>query len=53
MISAFKSPRTMMLFQKQTRWCVINITEGQFSTQVEIWVAPTISADGMEMGLQK
>lgn len=53
MISAFKSPRTMMLFQKQTRWCVINITEGQLSTQVEIWVAPTISAESMEMGLQK
>lgn len=53
MISAFKSPRTMMLFQKQTRWCVINITEGQLSTEVEIWVAPTISADNMEMGLQK
>jgi len=40
-ISSFKSPRTIMLFQKENRWCVINITERQFSTHVEIWVAPT------------
>ena len=42
LISAFKSPRTVMLFQKQNRWCVINITDGDFSTDVEIWVAPSI-----------
>ncbi len=41
-ISSFKSPRTIMLFQKEDRWCVINITERQFTTHVEIWVAPTI-----------
>lgn len=41
-ISAFKAPRTMMLFKKQTRWCVISITESQFNTNVEIWVAPTV-----------
>ena len=40
-VSSFKSPRTIMLFQKENRWCVINITERQFSTHVEIWVAPT------------
>lgn len=43
LISAFKSPRTVMLFQKQNRWCVINITDGDFSTDVEIWVAPSIT----------
>jgi len=51
LISAFKSPRTVMLFQKQNRWCVINITDGDFSTEVEIWVAPSI-AEGSS-GLMK
>ena len=31
-ISSFKAPRTMMLYKKQSRWCVISITEGQLST---------------------
>jgi len=51
LIVAFKSPRTVMLFQKQNRWCVINITDGDFSTDVEIWVAPSI-AEGYS-GLMK
>ncbi|MBW1822721.1 MAG: hypothetical protein JRI92_13440 [Deltaproteobacteria bacterium] len=42
LISSFKSSRTIMLFQKQNRWCVINITESM-STRIEIWVAPTMS----------
>ncbi|MBT8357985.1 MAG: hypothetical protein HKO79_06230 [Desulfobacterales bacterium] len=42
LISSFKSSRTIMLFQKQNRWCVINITEGM-STRTEIWVAPTMN----------
>ena len=48
-ISAFKAPRTMMLFKKQTRWCVISIMDSQFSTRVEIWVAPTVP--GADSGL--
>ena len=40
-ISSFNSPRTIMLFQKESRWCVINITDGKLNTLVEIWVAPT------------
>ncbi|CAN2043667.1 Lipoprotein [Candidatus Magnetomoraceae bacterium gMMP-1] len=44
LISTFKSPRTLMLFKKDNRWCIINITEHEFSSsQVEIWVAPTQS----------
>jgi hypothetical protein len=43
MIVSFKSARTVMLFQKENRWCVINITDGQFTTDVEIWVAPTVA----------
>lgn len=51
MISAIKASRSMLLFKKQARWCVISIEEGQLSTQVQIWVAPTI---GMEpSGLKK
>ena len=39
-VSAFKSPRTLLLFQKENRWCVINITDNSWDTMVEIWVAP-------------
>ncbi|MBI9083832.1 MAG: hypothetical protein JEZ11_09565 [Desulfobacterales bacterium] len=42
LVSSFKSPRTIMMFQKENRWCVINITDSNFATDVEIWVAPTI-----------
>ena len=40
-ISTFKSERTMLLFQKANRWCVMSITDETFNTHVEIWVAPT------------
>jgi len=40
-VSSFKSTRTIMIFKKVDRYCVINITDRQFSTLVEIWVAPT------------
>jgi hypothetical protein len=50
-VSSFKSPRSMLLFQKENRWCVINITDESFSTYVEIWVAPTMaSAGGSSLG---
>jgi hypothetical protein len=39
-VSSFKSPRTLLLFQKENRWCVVNITDNQWDTLVEIWVAP-------------
>ena len=41
-ISTFKSPRTMLLFQKENRLCVIQILEG-YKTEVIIWVAPTLA----------
>jgi hypothetical protein len=50
-MSSFKSVRSILLFQKDTRWCVINITEKQFKTYVEVWVAPS-SAEG-QSGLFK
>ena len=39
-VSSFKSMRTIMIFKKVDRYCVINITDRRFSTLVEIWVAP-------------
>ncbi|MBT8367044.1 MAG: hypothetical protein KJP23_20320 [Deltaproteobacteria bacterium] len=39
-VSSFKSPRTLLLFQKESRWCIINITDNNWDTLVEIWVAP-------------
>jgi hypothetical protein len=50
-VSTFKSPRTLLLFQKENRWCIINITDDKYSTHVEIWVAPTVSSD--DSGLLK
>ena len=41
LVSSFKSRRTIMLFHKENRWCVINITEEDFYTYAEIWVSPT------------
>ncbi len=46
-IASFKSPRTMMLFNKQNRWCVINIRDGELSTAIEIWISPS---NGMSAG---
>jgi hypothetical protein len=40
-VGSFRSARSLLLFEKATRWCAIAITDGQFSTKVEIWVAPT------------
>ena len=51
MISSFKSERTMLLFQKAHRWCVMAITDESFYTYVEIWVAPTTG--GSQSGLLK
>ncbi len=42
LVSAFKSFRNIMLFKKENRWCVINITEKRFYTYLEIWVSPTV-----------
>ena len=44
--SSFKSPRTLLLFQKENRWCVINITDNEWDTLVEIWTAPLSDQSG-------
>ena len=41
LVSSFKSPRTILFFNKTNRICIINLTEGSYKTEVEIWVAPT------------
>ncbi|MBW2035859.1 MAG: hypothetical protein JRI41_00050 [Deltaproteobacteria bacterium] len=51
LLSVFKSPRTIIFFNKPNRSCIINITERQFKTEVEIWVAPTM--EGQESTLLK
>jgi hypothetical protein len=45
MISAIKAAHSMLLFKKQSRWCVIGIEEGNMSTHAQIWVAPTLSSE--------
>jgi len=50
-VSSFKAARSMMLFKKKERWCVISITDGSFSTKVQLWVAPSI--EHAARGLQK
>ncbi len=41
LVSVVRSPRTMMLFKKENRTCVITIKSGQVTASVEIWVAPS------------
>jgi hypothetical protein len=48
-VGFFKSSRSLMMFYKENRWCVINITEKDFFTYVEVWVAPTLHP--MDAGL--
>ena len=50
-ISSFKSTRTIMLFQKENRFCVINIIDEEPKVRVDIWVSPTIEES--ESGLLK
>jgi len=42
-ITSFKTPKkVILLYQKKIRWCIINITETQYHTYVEVGVAPSI-----------
>lgn len=50
MISIFKSPKTIILFRKETRWSVIRITVETYYTYAEVWLAPTAgNADGGQL----
>ncbi|MCD6185966.1 MAG: hypothetical protein J7K84_09320 [Deltaproteobacteria bacterium] len=46
-ICSFKSAHTLMLFQKDSRRCVISIHENSFSTHAKVWVAPTVNQAGL------
>ncbi|HID30457.1 MAG TPA: hypothetical protein EYP19_10705 [Desulfobacterales bacterium] len=47
--SSLKAPNTIMFFNKPHRGCIMNISERQLKTEVEIWVAPTMG--GTDEGL--
>lgn len=44
LISAIKAERSMLLFKKQTRWCVVSISAGQMYSYAQVWVAPTMAS---------
>ena len=50
-VSSFRSPRSLLIFEKEERWGIITITEDNFDhkTRVEIWVSP--KSEEMGMGL--
>lgn len=49
LISYFKSKRTLMLFKKDMRWCMIDISESNFYTHVKIWVSASVGNTTMDM----
>jgi len=46
---SFISSRTILLYEKQNRWCVIYITEGDFYTNVEVGVIPRVEEGSGEL----
>ncbi len=44
--SMFKSSRTILVFEKNERYCIINITDGKLRTLLEIWVSPRVGSGG-------
>lgn len=48
-IGSFLSSRTILLYGKQNRWCVIYITEGDFYTNVEVGVIPRVEEGSGEL----
>lgn len=41
LVSQFRSPQSLMLFQKGVRMAVIAIEDADFRTYVDLWVVPT------------
>lgn len=41
-VSGFKAARSLLLFEKENRWCMITVTKERYGihTRVEIWVSP-------------
>ena len=44
--SAFRSNRTILVFEKTSRYCIINITNERYNTLLEIWVSPSSGGAG-------
>ena len=44
LVGTVKTPHSMLLFQKETRWCVIEILEKTLDTRVKIWVTTTLES---------
>lgn len=42
--SSFRYPRTIMVFTKPDRDCIINIHDGRLTTEMEIWIAPKVTS---------
>jgi hypothetical protein len=38
--SAFKGNRSLLLFEKSNRWCVISLADDGYGSRVDIWVVP-------------
>ncbi|MFZ5565206.1 MAG: hypothetical protein ACOZBW_14270 [Thermodesulfobacteriota bacterium] len=43
LIGSLRARRTLLLFVKQNRYCVISVTDGMMKTYAEVWVAPTVN----------
>ena len=46
MRSVFRSNRTILVFDKDARTCVMNITNERYNTLLEIWVSPNSQSSG-------
>lgn len=51
LISSFRAPKAMLLFQKENRWCIVSVEDDVWNELVKVWVAPTVS--GATSGLMK
>ncbi|MEW6266856.1 MAG: hypothetical protein AB1641_27590 [Thermodesulfobacteriota bacterium] len=40
--TVFRHPKTMLLFEKETKSCIISVYEKTIMTRVEVWVAPQV-----------
>ena len=43
--SSFRYGRVILNFEKEERSCLISIEESTFTTKVEVWVSPQLTAD--------
>lgn len=50
--SSLRSKRTILVFTKPGRNCIVNIVDGRFTTTLEIWVAPE-EAGGSSPGFER